>query len=285
MRGNGNVLRREVLKGAGVAAIGAATGLISPAKAFAARRKKAPRWGFIVDLRRCVGCRACTVACKAEFNIPLGAFRTIVPAEVHGKFPKSEKLFLPRLCNHCEGNRVDEIPPCVKVCPEYPKGRKKFITPEGKTIRYRYGATYKRPDGLILWNNELCVGCGKCIDKCPYGARSWDKSRMSGKDKTRHAITKCTLCQHRIDNGVVPACVNICPSRARKFGDLNDPKSKVSKLVKEFRLDEKRNETTLLPGEKTVPMLFYIDPKGALKRMEHAKKKFVGNETWQVGLL
>jgi tetrathionate reductase subunit B len=286
MRENADVSRRQVLKGAGAAAIGAAAGLMPAGKAFAAREKKAPRWAFIVDLRRCIGCRACTVACKAEFNVPLGAFRTIVPAEVHGKYPKSEKLFLPRLCNHCEGSKEeDEIPPCVKICPEYPKGRKKYITAEGKTIRYRYGATYKRPDGLILFDNELCVGCGKCIDKCPYGARAWDKSRVSGKDATKNAIVKCSLCQHRVDKGVVPACVNVCPPNARKFGDLNDPNSEVSKLVKEFGLDKNRDKTTLLPAENTVPMLFYIDPDGALKKMNEAKRKYVENEAWQVGLL
>jgi tetrathionate reductase subunit B len=150
MKENVDVSRRQVLKGAGVAAIGAAAGLLPTGKALAARAK-APRWAFIVDLRRCTGCRSCTVACKAEFNTPLGAFRAAVYEEVHGKYPNSEKLFLPRLCNQCEGNKEDEIPPCVKACPEYPKGRKKFTTAEGKTIRYRYGATYKRPDGLILF--------------------------------------------------------------------------------------------------------------------------------------
>jgi tetrathionate reductase subunit B len=200
--------------------------------------------------------------------------------EISGKFPESERHFLPRLCNHCEGNKEDEIPPCVKICPEYPKGRKKFITPEGKTIRYRYGATYKRPDGLILYDNSLCVGCGKCIDKCPYGARNWNKRLMSGKDTTKNGITKCNFCQHRIDKGVTPSCVNICPARARIFGDLNDPGSEVTKLVKEFGLVDKRNESTLLPGENTVPMCFYIDPKGALSKMANAKKKYEQNEAW-----
>lgn len=280
MKANVSISRRQALKGAGVMAVGAAAGLVPASRAFAARKKKAPRWAFVVDLRRCIGCRACTVACKAEFNTPLGAFRAAVYEEVAGKYPTSELFLLPRLCNHCEGNKEDGVPPCVKVCPEYPKGRKKFVTAEGKTIRYRYGATYKRPDGLILFDNELCVGCGKCIDKCPYGARNWDKSRMSGKDATKHAITKCTLCQHRIDKGVVPACVNICQGRARIFGDLNDPNSEVSILVKEFGLEDKRNETTLLPAENTVPMLFYIDPKGVLKKMAAAKKKFEKNEAW-----
>ncbi len=280
MSENVSLSRRQVLKGAGVMALGAAATLAPTTKAFAARKKKAPRWAFIVDLRRCIGCRGCTIACKAEYQTPLGAFRTAVYEEVYGKFPKSEKFFLPRICNHCEGNKEDEIPPCVKICPEYPKGRKKFITAEGKTIRYRYGATYKRPDGLILWDNELCIGCGKCLDKCPYGARAWDKSQMSGKDKTKNAITKCTLCQHRIDKGVEPACVNICQGRARLFGDLNDPNSEVSKLVKEFGLVDKRDKTTLLPAENTVPMCFYIDPKGILMKMATAKKKYVENEAW-----
>jgi tetrathionate reductase subunit B len=271
--------RRQVIKGAGAAALTGAVSLVPASKALAAKAK-APRWAFVVDLRRCTGCHACSVACKSEFNVPLGAFRAAVYEEFYGKYPNSEKLFLPRLCNHCEGNKEDEVPPCVKVCPEFPKGRKKFTTAGGKTIRYRYGATFKRPDGLILWDNELCVGCGKCIEACPYGARNWDKSLLSGKDKTKNAITKCTLCQHRIDQGVVPACVNICPGKARHFGDLNDPGSQVSKLAKEFGLVGKRNETTLLPGENTAPMCFYIDYQGELGKMAAAQRKFEGNEAW-----
>ena len=275
-----SLTRRQLLKGAGAIALTGAASAV-PAKKALAASGKAPRWGFIVDLRRCTGCRSCTVACKAEFNVPLGAFRAAVYDEVVGKYPKAEKLFLPRLCNHCEGNKEDEVPPCVKICPEYPKGRKKFTTPEGKTIRYRYGATYKRPDGLILWDNSLCIGCGKCIDACPYGARTWNRLQLSGKDSTKNAITKCTFCQHRIDQAVAPACVNICPMNARVFGDLNDADSEVSKLVKEFGLEQNRPTTTLLPAENTVPMLYYIDPQAALSKMSTAKKKFVQNEAWQ----
>jgi tetrathionate reductase subunit B len=271
--------RRQVLKGAGAAALTGAVSLVPAGKALAAKAK-APRWAFVVDLRRCTGCHACTVACKAEFNVPLGAFRTAVYEEFHGKYPHSGKFLLPRLCNHCEGNKDDKIPPCVKECPEYPKDRRKFTTSGGKTIRYRGGATYKRPDGLILFDNSLCVGCGKCIEACPYGARNWNKLLLAGKDKTKNAITKCSLCQHRIDQGVVPACVNICPGRARIFGDLNDPGSQVSKLAKEFGLVEKRDQTTLLPGENTVPMCFYIDYQGELVKMAAAKRKFEKSEAW-----
>lgn len=273
--------RRQVIKGAGaLAALGAASTIVPTGKATAARAKKAPRWAFIVDLRRCTGCRTCTVACKSEFDVPLGAFQAAVYQEYHGKFPKTEKLFLPRLCNHCDGSKEDGIPPCVKICPEYPKDRRKFETPEGKTIRYRGGATYKRPDGMILYDNKLCIGCGKCIDKCPYGARNFNKRLIAEADKTKNGISKCSFCQHRVDNGVLPSCVNGCPQKARIFGDLNDPNSKVSKLVKEFGLEKKRDKTTLLPGENTVPMLFYIDPNGALQKMPTAKKKFVEMEAW-----
>lgn len=274
-----NLSRRQVLKGAGAAAVTSAASLAGAVQVSAARAK-APRWAFIVDLRRCTGCRACTVACKAEYDTPLGAFRTAVYEEVIGKFPTSSKPFLPRLCNHCEGNKEDKIPPCVKECPEYPKERVKFKTPDGKTIRYRTGATYKRPDGLILFENKYCTGCGKCIAACPYGARNFDKLLVSGKDSTKNGIAKCTFCQHRIDNGVVPACVNICPGRARIFGDLNDPQSEVSKLTAEFKLLENRDKTTLLPAENTVPMLFYIDPQGVLSKMPEAKKKYEKNEAW-----
>jgi tetrathionate reductase subunit B len=186
--------------------------------------------------------------------------------------------FLPRLCNHCEGNKDDKVPPCVKECPEYPKDRREFVAPDGKKIRYRGGATYKRPDGLILFDNKLCTGCGKCIEACPYGARNFNKLLISGKDSTKNGITKCDFCDHRVSKGVTPSCVNICPGRARFFGDLNDPASEVSKLNKQFGLAEKRNETTLLPGENTVPTCFYIDSQGALSKMAAAKQKFEKND-------
>jgi tetrathionate reductase subunit B len=269
--------RRQLLKGTGAAALTGAASLVPASKALAARAK-APRWAFIVDLRRCIGCRACTVACKAEFDVPLGAFRAAVYEEVTGTFPNSEKHFLPRLCNHCEGNKEDKVPPCVKECPEYPKDRREFITSDGKKIRYRGGATYKRPDGLILFDNSLCTGCGKCIEACPYGARNFNKLLISGKDSTKNGITKCDFCDHRVSKGVAPSCVNICPGRARIFGDLNDPASEVSKLNKAFGLVEKSKETTLLPGENTIPTCFYIDSKGVLSKTATAKKKFEKND-------
>ncbi len=274
-----SVSRRDMLKTAGVAAAGVAATSLLPAMEAAAARGKAPRWAMVIDLRRCVGCRACTIACKAEYDVPLGAWNTVVNEEVVGKYPDTKKPFLPKRCNHCEGNEEDKVPPCVKNCPEYPKQRQKYITADGKKIRYRDGATYKRPDGLILYKNEYCTGCGKCIEACPYGARTFNKRLISGKDSTKNGITKCSSCQHRIDQGVEPACVNICPGRARIFGDLNDPDSEISKLAKEFGLVKNSDKTTLLPGENTVPMNFYVDIDNALKT-KMATRKYENMEAY-----
>ncbi|MDH5513124.1 MAG: 4Fe-4S dicluster domain-containing protein, partial [Gammaproteobacteria bacterium] len=136
-------------------------------------------------------------------------------------------------------------------------------TPDGKKIRYRGGATYKRPDGLILIDKELCIGCGKCIDGCPYGVRSFDPFVKAGKKPEKQAVDKCDFCKQRLDNGVEPACVNTCQGKARIFGDLNDPESEVSKLVKEHGL--KNPDNVLLPEEGTRPNVFYIDPDNVLK--------------------
>jgi len=267
-----DVTRRKMVTTAGMVAAGVAATSLVPAMEAAAAKAKAPRWAMVFDLRRCIGCRGCTVACKAEYDVPLGAWNTVVNEEVVGKYPNAKKPFLPIRCNHCEGNEGDKVPPCVKNCPEYPKERQKFKTPNGKTIRYRDGATYKRPDGLILVKNEHCTGCGKCIEACPYGARAFNKRLKSGKDSSKNGITKCSSCQHRIDQGVAPACVNICQGRARIFGDLNDPASEVAKLAKEFGLIKNRDKSTLLPGENTVPMNFYVDPDKALKTKIATKK-------------
>ncbi len=273
------VTRRDMLKSAGAVVAGAtATSLVSAREA-AAAKGKAPRWGMVFDLRRCVGCRSCTVACKAEYDVPLGAWNTVVNETIMGKYPDAKKPFLPIRCNHCEGNEEDKVPPCVKNCPEYPKDRKKLTLPSGAKVRWREGATYKRYDGLILNINKHCTGCGKCIEACPYGARTFNKRIISGKDSNKNGITKCTSCQHRIDKGVEPACANICVGRARIFGDLNDPESEVSKLVKEFNLLANRKETTLLPGEKTQPMNFYIDPDNVLTT-KMATKKYEKNEAF-----
>ena len=274
-----DISRRQFLGSAGVAAVGTAA-LATPGISQAATEASVPRWGMVMDLRRCIGCRACTVACKSENNVSLGRFRAVIQEKTVGTFPNTKKGFLPLMCNHCEGNEKDGVPPCVTACPEFPGKRVKFKTADGKTIRYRTGATYRRPDGLILIDKEKCIGCGKCIDACPYGVRSFDPFVKAGGDPTKQAADKCDMCVHRLDNGLEPSCVNTCQGRARIFGDLNDPDSEVSKLVKEHNLvdgnhNNARDEYVLLADEGTRPHVFYIDPDNLLKTLytEREKKK------------
>lgn len=268
IRTKSKIGRRDVLKGAGVVVAGAAV-LATSAKKAEATVKGAPRWGMVMDLRKCIGCRACTVACKAENNVALGRFNTVIQEKTWGTFPNTKKAFLPIMCNHCEGNEKDKIPPCVKACPEYPADRRVFITPDGKKIRYRDGATYKRPDGLILIDHTKCIGCGKCIDACPYGVRSFDPFIKAGKKPEKQSISKCNGCVHRVDNGIEPACVNTCQGRARIWGDFNDPNSEVSKLVKKHGAEK----NVLLPDEDTKPNVFYIDPDNIMNTVYTKRKK------------
>jgi tetrathionate reductase subunit B len=265
--------RRDLLKGAGAAATGAAIAAAVPANGAAAAqapKRDAPRWAMVMDLRRCIGCRACTIACKTENGVPIGNWWAVIQENMHGTFPNTKKTFVPLMCNHCEGNEKDKVPPCVKICPEWPADRKVYVTPNGKKIRYRDGATYKRPDGMILLDNSKCIGCGKCIEACPYGVRSFNPLLKAGKKPEENGIAKCNLCVHRVDKGIEPSCVNTCQGRARIFGDLNDPDSEVSKLAKEHGLLENREKSTLIPDKNaypdyTYPHVFYIDPDNILK--------------------
>lgn len=282
MEDNRKEERRSFLKNAGVMLAGtvAATGLVAEtavAKKGKGRKgggKKTPRWGMVIDIRRCVGCYSCQITCKMENSMPMVGFGAWVTTIEQGSFPEAKRPFLPHLCNHCEGTETVgrmQVPPCVKACPEYPKPtREIYITPEGKKIRYSIGATYKRPDGAILYDNELCIGCGKCITACPYGARFFDPNvLLTRKDKEgKFGIGKCTLCVHRLDEGLEPSCVKSCVGRARIFGDLNDPESDVAKLIKE-------NPTkVLLPDKKTSPNVYYIgldDELAALNEQANPK--------------
>lgn len=284
--------RREMLKATGALAAGVAAASLLPGER-AEAATKAPRLAMIIDLRKCIGCRGCTISCKAENRVPLGRWNAVVKNIVSGKFPATQKHFLPRLCNHCEGTvkvgRMN-VPPCVEKCPEYPKPKRlKYKTPDGKTIRYNTGATYKRPDGAILYDNSLCIGCGKCIKACPYGARYFDPHVKLTRDDREgdEGIGKCTFCTHRIDEGVVPACVNTCQGNARIFGDLNDPGSEVGKLAKEFGLLKDKTKTTLGADKETEPNVYYIDSKnvmGIYKLPEDDKERLAEfREIFEVG--
>jgi Fe-S-cluster-containing dehydrogenase component len=184
------------------------------------------RYAMVIDLRRCIGCDACMVACKAEFDVPLGVFRTWVPYRVVGTYPNVRKHFMPRLCNHCED------PPCVRACP--------------------VGATYVVEDGgFVLQRYERCIGCKACMASCPYNARFMLPKSRTYTDITS-VVDKCTFCHHRVTQGLTPACVQTCIGRARIFGDLNDPASEVSHLVSTLPTQ------VLRPEEGTKPHVFYI---------------------------
>lgn len=158
---------------------------------------------LIIDLDKCIGCHSCAVICKQENNVELGTFwNKVLTVGPSGKFPDLEMYYQPTMCQHCDN------PKCVSACPT--------------------GASYKRDDGVVLVDHEKCVGCQYCIMACPYGVRHYTDKGV---------IEKCTLCAQRIDNGGMPACATICPGTARIFGDLEDPASEVSRVVKEAGTD------------------------------------------------
>ncbi len=176
-------------------------------------------FGFVIDNRNCIGCHACTVACKAENDVPIGVNRTWVKYIEKGEFPHSQRFFSVMRCNHCEDA------PCTTICPT--------------------SALYTRPDGIVDFNNERCIACKSCMQACPYDAIYIDPET--------HTAAKCNYCAHRVDVGLEPACVNVCPTEAIVSGDLDDPISKISKLIAGQQV------TVRKPEKGTIPNLFYIE--------------------------
>lgn len=185
------------------------------------------RFAMVVDVRRCIGCMACQVACKAEYDTPLGVNRTWVPYKVVGTYPTVKKHFLPRLCNHCDD------PPCVRACPRWMRPTR------SRTAALSFSATSAASAARPAWP--------------PAPQRP---TFMLPAHRTYTAITnvvdKCTFCFHRVTQGLVPACVQTCIGRSRIFGDLNDPASEVSYLVATHATQ------VLRPEEGTKPHIFYI---------------------------
>jgi tetrathionate reductase subunit B len=216
--------RREALTIGAVGAagvVGAIAGYALTRKALAGGKEGAGtrRYAMVIDLRRCVGCHACSVACKSENEVPLGVWRSWVKQTERGRYPHTQRHFLPRLCNHCDH------PACVEACPT--------------------NSAYRREkDGIVLIREDRCIGCKLCMAACPYDARFLHPEKQ--------VVNKCTFCAHRVDKGVVPACVNTCQGKARIFGDLNDSNSEVSKLV------AKENVQVLKPEHGTDPRVYYI---------------------------
>ena len=176
-------------------------------------------YSFVIDNRKCIGCHACSVACKSENEVPLSVSRTWVKYVETGTFPNSRRHFQVTRCNHCAN------PPCVRICPTQ--------------------AMYQREDGIVEFDNSFCIGCKACLQACPYDAIYIDPDS--------HTAAKCHYCAHRTDIGLEPACVVVCPEQAIIAGDMNDPSSKISQLL------ARNDVTVRKPEQGTAPKLFYIE--------------------------
>jgi len=214
-------------------------------------------WTFVVDTTSCIGCGLCVVACKEENHVAEEAEYTRTWVERHvvtedgelfvdspdagmNGFPAQStapgaagkavdtSFFVPRLCMQCEKS------PCTEVCP--------------------VGATYRTEDGVILVDSRRCIGCGYCVVACPYGARYLTPAGGDNPNDTPGVADKCTWCYHRISQGQQPACVEVCPVGARRFGDANAPDSEIAALVRE------RAPQQLHPEYGTQPRVLYLGP-------------------------
>ncbi|MFQ5630000.1 MAG: 4Fe-4S dicluster domain-containing protein [bacterium] len=180
-------------------------------------------FGFIIDNRKCIGCHACTVACKAEHDVSLGVNRTWVKYIEKGTFPNTRRLFSVMRCNHCEDA------PCVEICPT--------------------SALFNRDDGIVDFDKRRCIGCKSCMQACPYDALYIDPETMTA--------AKCNYCAHRVDIGLEPACVNVCPEHAIISGDMGDPDSEIANLLAREQVHARKIE------KGTKPKLFYIEADAA----------------------
>ncbi len=224
------------------------------------------RFGMVIDLDKCTGCRACMVACKVENNTPEGNFWMHVFRFEEGEYPNTRTSFMPRPCMHCDNA------PCVKVCP--------------------VGARFKREDGIVATDTDRCIGCRYCEVACPYGVNyfNWqdpkksyyldwkdkdlrsvtqgesppyrnpdldgrygkEKRRIAGGGHSKGVIEKCTFCPQRVEKGQDPACVDECPTSAILFGDMDDLMSNVSRAL------QKKDHFRLLEEAGTKPRVVYI---------------------------
>ncbi len=172
----------------------------------------------VLDQTRCIGCHACTTACKSENEVPLGVTRTYVKSVDVGVFPQVRRAFQVTRCNQCTDA------PCVAACPTQ--------------------AMFRRKDGIVDFDKSICIGCKACMAACPY-----DAIFINPED---HSAEKCNMCAHRLDIGLEPACVSVCPAEAILVGDLNDPTSKVARMVQRSPVQVRR------PEKETGPGVFYL---------------------------
>ncbi|MHC4820103.1 MAG: 4Fe-4S dicluster domain-containing protein [Planctomycetota bacterium] len=176
-------------------------------------------YGFVIDNRSCIGCHACSTACKSENEVPLGVYRTWVKTTESGTWPDTQRQFQVTRCNHCEK------PPCVAICPT--------------------AAMYKRDDGIVEFDSDACIGCKACLQACPYDAVHIDPDTGTA--------AKCHYCSHRVEVGLEPSCVVVCPTHAIIAGDLDDPDAEISQVLAKNEASVRR------PEQGTQPNVFYID--------------------------
>ena len=180
-----------------------------------------PKYGFVIDNRKCIGCHACSTACKSENEVPLGVHRTWVRTAEVGTYPDVTRRFQVTRCNHCETS------PCATICPT--------------------SAMHKRDDGIVDFDKDACIGCKACMQACPYDAIYIDPETTTA--------AKCNYCAHRTEIGLEPACVVVCPEHAILAGDMNDPTSEIAMVISE----QAGNLSVRRPEKGTSPQLFYID--------------------------
>ena len=197
-----------------------------------------PNYGFAIDLRKCIGCHACTIACKAEHQIPIGVNRCWVKTVEKGSFPDTRRFFFPVLCNQCEDA------PCVRICPTR--------------------ALFRRRDGIVDLNGQSCIGCRACMEACPYDQLFIDPDTRTAE--------KCNFCANRVENRLLPACVSVCPTECRIFGDLDDPSSEVARIV------QREAFTVRKPEKGTGPKVFYLAAEESAIRPESAVRPLIYKE-------
>ena len=197
-----------------------------------------PTYGFAIDLPKCIGCHACTIACKAEHDIPIGVNRCWVKTVEKGTFPDTRRFFLPVLCNQCEEA------PCMNICPT--------------------NALFRRKDGIVDLNGAACIGCKACMVACPYDQLFIDPNTRTAE--------KCNFCANRVENELKPACVSVCPTECRIFGDLDDPTSEVAQIVAREAFSVRK------PEKGTGPRIFYLGADESIIQPEIAARPFMYKE-------
>ena len=197
-----------------------------------------PHYGFAIDLRKCIGCHACTIACKAEHQIPIGVNRCWVKTVERGTFPDTRRFFFPVLCNQCDDA------PCVRICPT--------------------SALFKRRDGIVDLNGSACIGCRACMVACPYDQLFIDPATRTAE--------KCNFCANRVENKLLPACVSVCPTECRIFGDLEDASSELYRFVQDSGI------TVRKPEKGTAPHVYYVGAEQSAIQPEIATRPFYFKE-------